>query len=105
MPARYVSRQTIKTVTNGSKTVAADFVDRTTAWIRPSGYPSTQVKNNFAKVVEDNLNSFSAQTSKVALKESEHQSEKDKRVHYTAYELDSEGKVIQSSHLVQKIQK
>jgi hypothetical protein len=38
-------------------------------------------------------------------RESEHQSDVDKRMHYTVYELDSNGVVIQTRHVVQKVQK
>ncbi|KAF2003579.1 hypothetical protein P154DRAFT_573176 [Amniculicola lignicola CBS 123094] len=103
MAARYVSSQLIKTVTSGSKTVAAEFVDKTTAWVRPSAYPSAQLKNMFAAVVEQNMGSYSAQTTRVAMKESEHQSDVDKRMHYTVYELDSNGAVIQTRHIVQQV--
>lgn len=33
-------------------------------------------------------------------RESEHQSEMDKRVHYTAFALDKDGNVIETKHLV-----
>ncbi|KAF2786044.1 hypothetical protein K505DRAFT_368562 [Melanomma pulvis-pyrius CBS 109.77] len=86
MSTRYVSSQLIKNV-------------------QPSGSPSAQLKNTFSEVVEQNMSSFSARTAKVAMKESEHQSNVDNRMHYTAYELDSNGNVIQTRHIVQQVQK
>ena len=68
MSARYVSSQLIKNVTKGSKTVGVEYVDKTTAWVRPSGYPSSKLKDTFAAVVEQNMSSFSAGTAKVAMK-------------------------------------
>ena len=68
MSARYVSSQLMKNVTSGSKTVAVEFVDKTTAWVRPSGYPSAQLKETFAAVVKQNMSIFGAGTAKVAMK-------------------------------------
>jgi hypothetical protein len=68
MSARYVSSQLIKNVTSGSKSVAVEFVDKTTAWVRPTGYPSTELKEKFAMVVQQNIGSFNTRTAKVAMK-------------------------------------
>lgn len=35
-----------------------------------------------------------------ATRESQHQSDKDKRMHYTAYEIDKYGNVIGTKHIV-----
>ena len=41
---------------------------QTTAWVRPSAYPSSQLKDTFAGVVEQNMSIFSDRTAKVAMK-------------------------------------
>ncbi|KAJ0106877.1 hypothetical protein J7T55_014953 [Diaporthe amygdali] len=100
MAARYVSSQLIKNVSKGGRTLTIEYVDKTTAWVRPSDFPSSSVKQDFTEVVQENMDTFSPETTKVAMKESEHQSEKDKRVHYTAFALDKNGEVIETKHLV-----
>ncbi|KAK3046088.1 hypothetical protein LTR09_012403 [Extremus antarcticus] len=100
MSARYVSSQIIKSIQKGKKTITVEYVDQTTAWKRPTGFPSASTKDTFAAVVDKNSDSFMSETVKVAMKESEHQSDKDKRMHYTAYELDKDGNVIGTKHIV-----
>ncbi|KAB8356353.1 hypothetical protein FH972_023937 [Carpinus fangiana] len=99
MSARYVSSSFIKNVQKGTKTLAVEYVDKTTAWTRPTGFPSSSVKSEFAEVIEEHADTFRPDTVKVAMKESEHQSDKDKRMHYTAYELSKEGTVLATRHL------
>ncbi|KAL2047094.1 hypothetical protein N7G274_001113 [Stereocaulon virgatum] len=82
------------------KRIAVEYVDQTTAWKRPTGFPSASTKEVFSDVVDKNSDSFKPETVKVAMKESQHQSDKDKRMHYTAYELDKDGNVIGTSHIV-----
>ncbi|KAF2176603.1 hypothetical protein K469DRAFT_698372 [Zopfia rhizophila CBS 207.26] len=102
MAARYVSSQLIQTVQKGAKTVAVEFVDKTTSWTRPAGFPSTSVQSEFAQVVKDNIDALQPTTTTVAMKESEHQSDKDKRMHYTGFELDKNRNVTRTSHFVQQ---
>jgi hypothetical protein len=66
--SRYVSSQFIKTITTGANTIAVEYVDKTTGWTRPSGFPTSTVKEEFAKVAEDNAASLKAETVKVAMK-------------------------------------
>ncbi|KAL2043417.1 hypothetical protein N7G274_003723 [Stereocaulon virgatum] len=84
MSARYVSSQFIKNIQKGKKRIAVEHVDQTTAWKRPTGFPSASTKEVFSDVVDKNSDSFKPETVKVAMKESQHQSDKDKRMHYTA---------------------
>ncbi|PYI08834.1 hypothetical protein BO78DRAFT_416432 [Aspergillus sclerotiicarbonarius CBS 121057] len=100
MATRFVSSQLIQTIQKGGKKIAVEFVDKTTTWIRPSGFPATSVQSEFVQVVEENIESLKATTSIVAMKESEHQSDMDKRLHYTAFELDSNRNVLGTIHLV-----
>ncbi|KAF2732068.1 hypothetical protein EJ04DRAFT_514187 [Polyplosphaeria fusca] len=102
MAARYVSSQLIQNVQKGAKTVAVEFVDKTTTWTRPAGFPSTSAQSEFVQVVKDNINTLQSTTATVAMKESEHQSDKDKRMHYTAFELDNNRNVVRTSHFVQQ---
>lgn len=52
----------------GGKAIAVEFVDKTTAWTRLPDYPSTSIKSEFVKLVEDNATTLNPQTTKVALK-------------------------------------
>lgn len=128
MSARYVSSQLFRSVTKNGRTLTVDIVDRTTAWVRPSGWPPTHIREDFARVVEDNISVFNTNTVKVAMKsvsyivtmyhpsqyhhsysrrrtnrESEHQSNKDQRVHYTVYGIDKDGQVIETKHIVRSV--
>lgn len=133
MAARYVSSQLIKNISKSGRTLAVEYVDKTTSWTRPSDFPASSVRQDFTDVVQENIDSFSSATTKVAMKyvcsmnpfpttfylnfrlrltlvyftdlawtnrESEHQSEMDKRMHYTAFALDKDGNVIETKHLV-----
>ncbi|GKZ58814.1 hypothetical protein AnigIFM49718_004652 [Aspergillus niger] len=102
MAARYVSSQVIQALENGGKKVIVEYVDKTTAWIRPTGFPATFVRSEFVQVVNENIATLHADTAYVAMKESEHQSDKDKRKHFTAYELDSNRIVIRTTHFVKQ---
>ena len=68
MAARYVSSQLIQNVQKGVKTVAVEFVDKTTAWTRPAGFPSTGVQSEFVQVVKDNIDTLQSTTTTVAMK-------------------------------------
>ncbi|KAE9970055.1 hypothetical protein BLS_005101 [Venturia inaequalis] len=101
--SRYVSSQFIKTITAGAKTVTVEYVDRTTSWTRPSGFPTSSVKEEFAKVAVENAASLKPETVKVAMKESEHQSDKDRRMHYTVFEINKDHEVVATTHLVRNV--
>lgn len=68
MAANYVSSQLVKTIERGARRIAVEYVDRTTAWTRPQGYPSASVKSDFADVVEQNADSLNPKTTRVAMK-------------------------------------
>jgi hypothetical protein len=117
MSGRYISGKLIKSVQSGGKNVAIEYVEKTSSWIRPSGFPSRSVQDDFVKVAQNNLSKFKAGTVKIAMKyvfelrlvvfwsrylhrdrESEHQSS-DTKHHYTAYGIDAKGDVIDVKHL------
>ncbi|KAK4983982.1 hypothetical protein LTR50_006892 [Elasticomyces elasticus] len=100
MSARYVSSQLIKNIQKGGRSIAVEYVDKTNAWTRPQGFPSASVKADFTQVAEENYDALKPETTKVAMKESEHQSDKDTRMHYTVFELDKDGKIIGTQHFV-----
>lgn len=68
MSARYVSSQLIKNIQKGGKAVAIEYVDKTTAWTRPQGFPSATVKSDFTQVAEENAASLDPETTGVARK-------------------------------------
>ena len=68
MSVRYVSSQFIKNIQKGKKSIAVEYVDQTTAWKRPQGYPSASTKEVFSDVVDKNSDSFKPETVKVAMK-------------------------------------
>jgi hypothetical protein len=68
MSARYVSSSLIKSIQKGSKSVAVEYVDKTTLWTRPTGFPSASVKEEFAQVVEENIQTLNPNTTTVAMK-------------------------------------
>ncbi|KAI0104168.1 hypothetical protein GGR51DRAFT_561224 [Nemania sp. FL0031] len=102
MAAKYVSSQFIKYMKIGSRTLAVEYVDRTTTWVRPGGFPFQDIQAGFVKAVEDNVGIFNPKTTKLAMKESKHRSPTDMRQHYTVFELDESGTVIEVQHLVTK---
>ena len=69
MSAQYVSSTLIRNVmTKNGKSVAVECVDKTTAWIRPTGYPSNSVKEDFTQVALENITAFKAGTTTIAMK-------------------------------------
>ena len=120
MAARYISSQLIQSVHTGTKSIAVEYVDKTTSWIRPQSFPSLELRLEFLQVAEANTGSLKPETTRLAMKyasqtthhplhvnayyhsnrESEHQSPLDMRKHYTAFELDKDGTVIGVQHLV-----
>lgn len=69
MSAKYISSTLLKTSTSKTgKEVALAIVDRTTAWYRPSGFPSEVVKQDWTKVAEDSADEFGAEVVKIAMK-------------------------------------
>lgn len=68
MAARYVSSQLIQTIQKGGKSIVVECVDKTTAWIRPAGFPTTSVRSEFVQIVEENINSLQPTTAIVAMK-------------------------------------
>ena len=69
MAAQYVSSTLVKTITStNGKAIAIHCVDKTTAWIRPTGYPANSVKEDFVQIVSDNLGAFNPGTTTIAMK-------------------------------------
>lgn len=68
MSARYVSSQLIRNIQKGTRVVAVEYVDKTSAWTRPQGFPSESVKSDFTQVVEENIDSLNPATTRVAMK-------------------------------------
>lgn len=126
MAAKYISSQLIKNLQRNATsapassagqaigtvgTIAVEYVERTTSWVRPQGFPSESLKREFVTVVEENLDTLNPRTVRVAMKynlivivlfyclntdrvnrESEHASDSDNNQHYTIYEFDAKGK-------------
>jgi hypothetical protein len=69
MSAQYISGSLIRSVvaSNGKK-YAVEFVDRTTAWWIPSGFPSQDLQNKFVDVALKNVEKFKAGTTKISMK-------------------------------------
>lgn len=120
MSAKYVSSKFIRTVTKGGRALSAEYVDKTTAWTRPSGFPAATVKDEFSpetvKVAMKSLHLFMSSIVIAIVvvfphtdrnlssnRESEHQSPADMRKHYTAYAIDKDGRVIEAKHIVKKM--
>ncbi|KAK0771100.1 hypothetical protein LTR75_017753 [Friedmanniomyces endolithicus] len=69
MSAQYVSSTLIRNIiAKNGKSVAVECVDKTTGWIRPTGYPSNSVKEDFAAVASENISAFKAGTATIAMK-------------------------------------
>jgi hypothetical protein len=69
MSAQYVSSTLIKNViAKNGKSIAVECVDKTTAWIRPTGYPSNSIKEDFAQVAIENIGAFKEGTTTIAMK-------------------------------------
>jgi hypothetical protein len=119
MTARYVSSTLIKKAMSKNGTIVAlECVDKTTAWIRPASYPSRATREDFAEVALQNIEKFKHGTTTIAMKyghpiliqsrltkdyrESEHQSDNDQRIHYTAYGLNERNEVIDVQRLVKQ---
>ncbi len=67
MSAEYGSSQFIKHVQKGKKMIAVEYVDQTTMWKRPTGFPSASIKEVFSDVVDNNSDSSKPETVKVAM--------------------------------------
>ena len=68
MSARYVSSHFIKNIEKGTKKIAVEYVDQTSAWKRPTGFSSASTKEVFSGIADKNSNSFKPETVKVAMK-------------------------------------
>ena len=68
MAAKYVSSSWIKTVQTGSKSIMIAYVDKTSLWTRPTDFPCAKVKEEFVRMVEDNIHTLDPNTTKVAMK-------------------------------------
>ena len=68
MTARYVSSRLIKQVSQGTRTLVVEYVDRTTSWYRLDSTLAESVKAEFTSVVQENIDTFNPQATKVAMK-------------------------------------
>lgn len=68
MSGRYISGKLTKSVQSGGKNVAIEYVEKTSSWIRPSGFPSQSVQEDFVKVAQNNASKFKVDTVKIAMK-------------------------------------
>ena len=68
MSAKYVSGTLIKNITTGGKTLGLQVVDKTTAWTRPSGFPTESVTNDFTNVAAKNASKFKSSVTTIAMK-------------------------------------
>lgn len=69
MSAQYVSSTFFRSVTSKTgRTIAVDIVDKTTAWVRPSNYPTESVKDKFADAAVRNADAFQPDVESVAMK-------------------------------------
>lgn len=68
MSIKNVSSQFIKTVKKGTKSIAVEYVDQTTTWKRPPGFPSAATKEEFSDAVDKNVDTFKPETVKVAMR-------------------------------------
>ncbi|WPH04779.1 Hypothetical protein R9X50_00767400 [Acrodontium crateriforme] len=101
MSARYVSSTFVKTVTTRTgRKLNVEIIDKTSAWTRPSDYPSDAVKEDFARVVEEQGDVFKEGVKTVAMKETAHESPADSATHYSSYGLDgNKREVLDAKHL------
>lgn len=69
MSAKYISSTFFKAVTTtAGRPLRVNFVDETTAWVRPSDYPAASVKKEFTRLVEEQGDKFKDGVSTVAMK-------------------------------------
>ena len=68
MAAQFVSGTVLKTIQKGGKAIAVQVVDKTTAWKRPPNYPIARVTEEFAEIVEENIETLDPSTTSVAMK-------------------------------------
>ncbi|CAG8957118.1 hypothetical protein HYFRA_00009319 [Hymenoscyphus fraxineus] len=94
--ARVVSTKQTSSITNGMRTVGVGYVDRTDQWSR--SFLSSGVEAAFKAVAEKNIDSYRPDTTAVALQETPHTSSRDNRTHFTAVEVNKDGKVVAKRH-------
>ncbi|KAG6355557.1 hypothetical protein INS49_003519 [Diaporthe citri] len=95
--------KTFKAVANKvvkNRSIKLGFVESTDKWKRIQ--LSSKVQNEFNKIVEDYANSIKPDAVGVYMQETPHQSEKDARDHFTAVQVDKNGKVLTTSHFAVK---
>jgi hypothetical protein len=69
MSAKLVKWSAIKNMTDSAgKSIVVAYADETSAWARPSGFPSLDVEEDFAKAAEQNKAQIPADASVVAMK-------------------------------------
>ncbi|KAL8883215.1 MAG: hypothetical protein Q9192_007350 [Flavoplaca navasiana] len=102
-PADLLFSQFIKHSSRGGVSLAIHYATRTTSWNRV--YCSPELQADFAAVAEAAKfdSKMLEDTAKVTMKESEHQSEMDKRMHYTVYCHDKDGNELGVKHLTRDL--
>ncbi|KAL9123900.1 MAG: hypothetical protein Q9217_006713 [Psora testacea] len=101
MAAKLVTSSFIKSLQHGGKSVSVEYATKTTAWQRY--LCATELQMEFAAVTEENKSQLPPGTALVAMKESEHQSENDKRKHYSAFCKDANGNDLPTQHFVKQL--
>ncbi|KAL8727175.1 MAG: hypothetical protein Q9166_006212 [cf. Caloplaca sp. 2 TL-2023] len=100
--AKLVSSQSIKTTMKGGTTLAIHYAKQTTHWNRTFCSPELQAE--FVAVAEAAMHTLPEGTTRVSMKESEHQSEMDKRFHFTAFCNDKDGNELPIKHFAKEKQ-
>ncbi|ELR07359.1 hypothetical protein VC83_04109 [Pseudogymnoascus destructans] len=95
MSAKYVAGTAIKTLQHGSRTIVLEYVSETTEWKR--SYINQDTLDKFVSVAEKSLETLRPDTA-----EKEHESDSDKRSHFSVLELDKAKNVMASRHMVRK---
>ncbi|KAI4126993.1 MAG: hypothetical protein LQ338_003448 [Usnochroma carphineum] len=103
LTAQIITSKAITTVERGAKTLSIHYVTETSAWKRPEGLLSEEVKKDFALIAERNVHTYKKKTRRIAMKESAHTSDNNMRRHYSAYEINDSGEVIGMHHILKDV--
>lgn len=68
MASKLVSAVAITTLYNNGRSIVVEFSERTDAWVRPAAPPTKAMKQEFVRVVEENLAAIRPEVTKVAMK-------------------------------------
>ncbi|MCJ1477645.1 hypothetical protein MMC13_006318 [Lambiella insularis] len=95
MANKVISSSTIKTITNGGRSITLKYATETDLWKRYN--LATDVKEKFTKAMEKADVPAGATTA--IMTESEHPSKKDSYPHYTTVYQDDNGKHVKTNHV------